>query len=187
MTEPTSWHLLRDSWPILEAMKTEPPLPTDGRRAKQNPATQSPINLNALVLEQEILDVISIHCRFHGTAQNLDQLLADNYPAGQPIPIITAWNSLGADFLEELHILAKGETHYTQRRKDYLYENSHEFNLNLYQINQALAVLGYDAKYATLRKWKERGHLTPNENGLYPLNQAIIRHEMMLHRISSKN
>lgn len=184
---PTSWHLLHQAWPILNAMKTEPPLPTQGRRTKQDPATQSPINLNAIVLEKEILDTISIHCGFHGTARNLEELLNTNYPQGQPEPITTAWNNLGADFLEELHILAKGETHYTQRRKDYLYENPDQFKLNLYQINQALAVLGYDTKYDTIKKWAKRGHLTQTGEGTYSLTDAIIRHEMNTHGITSQN
>lgn len=171
----TSWHLINGLLPALNAMKTEPNFHNDTQRgSKTNPANLDPINFNALILEQEIQDTIDIHCRFHGTAQTLHELLAANYPTGQSIPITTAWNNLGSDFLELIQLLIQGHSAYTQRMLHRLKENEDDKHLNLYQLTQALTVLGYQAKYDTIKKWAKRGHLSHNGTG-YSLEDALQR------------
>jgi hypothetical protein len=153
---------------------TPPDMHTGGTK---DPTTRSPLNLNSLVLEQELRDVIEVHCRFHGTAVDLAGLVDSGYPNGQTLPIIQAWERLGSDFLEEIQILISGQPHYTKRRLDYLRENATDFSLNLYQITQALTLLGYPAKYDTIKKWAQRGHLSRGLDGTFTLAQAIERIE----------
>lgn len=174
MTE-TSWHLISELLPKLDAMKSEPSFHNEQERStKTNPAHLNPINFNALVLEQEILDTIAIHCRFHGTATNINELLAANYPQGQTVHITRAWETLGADFLELTQLLIQGHSAYTQRMLHRLQENEDDKHLNLYQLTQALTVLGHDARYDTIKKWAKRGHLSHNGEG-YSLNDALER------------
>ena len=55
-----------------------------------------------------------------------------------------------------------------------LQENEDDKHFNLYQLTQALTVLGHDAKYDTIKKWAKRGHLSHNGEG-YSLNDALDR------------
>lgn len=165
----TSWHLIAEKWPLLQTLKTSSGQASDGLpRGKSDPATASLINLSIVVLEAEILDMIQRHCALvrkrGGKAANLGGLLKELYPIGAPNPERQAWESFGADFLEEIQQLLKEKPRpWTKHKLDLIAEYPDRFNLTQAQTLIVCAGLDIPLKQSTLSRRISRGQLTTNQ------------------------
>ncbi|WP_019148483.1 hypothetical protein [Timonella senegalensis] len=175
---PTAWQEILARLPKLADMKTERPLFVESnRRATIDPSKFTPLNLDALGLELELRKAIDQHCEREGTATDLAELLASGYPVGQSELVCGLWNREGVEFLEEIRTITNGEVRTTARRRAFLEACPELFRLNLYQMTQALVLMGFPAKYNTLCKWAQRGHLIPDDEGRYSLSDALARYK----------
>lgn len=175
----TSWHYIAEKWLAFQSMKISSGDVSDGQpRSKSNPSEQCVLNLNVVVLEIEILDMIKRHClavrRRGGKANNLGGLLKEFYPHGAPQPERQAWETYGADFLEEIDMLLGNKPRpWTQHKLDLLAEYPERFNFTQAQTLIVLAGIGIDMPQQTLQSRVKNGTITTQDTGRINLGDVL--------------